>query len=72
MFELAAAKGERSYNWDNKVMVQLRAEEIGNLLASPEISHQFYHDTCKPAVCSFCVCSLLCQLRSTSLAPWHQ
>ncbi|KAF8069549.1 WHY1 [Scenedesmus sp. PABB004] len=47
MFEIASAAGERRYNWEAKVSIALRAQEVADLLSAPEADHTFYHDTYK-------------------------
>jgi hypothetical protein len=47
MFELAQAVGERRYDWEHKVMVFLKPEELATIMAEPNAGHEFYHDTCK-------------------------
>eukprot|EP00775_Hariotina_reticulata_P006411 gene6411-6642_t len=47
MFELANTVGERRYDWEKKVMVFLKPEELAAIMAEPNASHEFYHDTFK-------------------------
>lgn len=44
LLEFASATGERTYGWDNKINVALSSTELCTILASPDESHDFYHD----------------------------
>jgi hypothetical protein len=49
LFELAnpIQGAERRYNWEQKVVIGLQANELSTILADPAGDHQFYHDTCE-------------------------
>ena len=49
MFEIAAALGDRRYDWENKIAIQLNPLELAALITAPDTDHTFYHDTCKRA-----------------------
>jgi hypothetical protein len=49
LFELANPVGgvERRYNWEQKVMIGLQANELAAILSDPDGNHEFFHDTCE-------------------------
>lgn len=47
MFEFAASSGERSYDWTNKIVIQLSPLELATIVETPSAEHNIFHDTCE-------------------------